>query len=60
MYTAGVLALISSVTAGKIITIFGFETSIATPIYAGIFLSTDILSEWYSKSDAKKTIYLGF
>ena len=53
-----ILSLISSFTAGKIIEIFGFATSIATPIYAGIFLATDALSEFYGKATAKRAIWV--
>ena len=55
-----ILLLVSAVTAGKIIVIFGYATSAATPIYAGIFLATDALSEIYGKIEAKKAIWLGF
>lgn len=54
-----ILALISSITAGKLISLFGVSTSIATPIYAGIFLATDALSEIYSKEDANKAVWIG-
>jgi uncharacterized integral membrane protein (TIGR00697 family) len=54
-----ILAIISSITAGKLISLFGVATSIATPIYAGIFLATDALSEIYSKDDAKKAVWIG-
>ena len=54
------LSVISSITAGKLITVFGFATSIATPIYAGIFLATDAISEIYGKKEARNAVFLGF
>lgn len=54
------LSVISSITAGKLITFFGFATSIATPIYAGIFLATDAISEIYGKKQARNAVFLGF
>jgi hypothetical protein len=54
------LLLISSFTAGKLITVFGFTASAATPIYAGIFLATDVLSEIYGPKEARLAIWHGF
>ena len=54
------LSVISSITAGKLITVFGLTTSVATPIYAGIFLATDAISEMYGKKDARNAVLLGF
>ena len=38
---------------------FGFTTSLGNVLFASTFLATDILSEKYSKKDAKKAVYLG-
>lgn len=54
------LSVITSITAGKLINVFGFTTSIATPIYAGIFLATDAISEIYGKKEARNAVILGF
>jgi uncharacterized integral membrane protein (TIGR00697 family) len=55
-----VLILVTTFTAGKMIIVFGYMASIATPIYAGIFLATDALHEYYGPEDAKKGVMLGF
>lgn len=47
-------------TAGKLITVFGFTASIATPIYAGIFLATDALYKCYGERDARVAVWKGF
>ncbi len=53
------LLIITTFVAGKIIVIFGYEASIATPIYAGIFLATDALHEFYGKQSAKVAVWKG-
>lgn len=53
------LALIfANLVVGKTINILGFTTSLGNSLFASIFLATDILSEKYSKEDAKKSIYI--
>lgn len=58
------LTLTSTITAGKIIELdlvwFTVSASAATPIFASLFLATDILSEFYTESDAKKSIWFAF
>lgn len=48
-----------NVFAESFITIFGHFTSLAIPIYAATFLITDILSEHYTKSDARRAVLIG-
>lgn len=61
----GVIAWVSIATVlANIITaknamIFGLSTAIGTVMFASTFLATDILSECYSKKDAKKAVYIG-
>lgn len=61
----GVIAWVSIATVlANIITaknamIFGLSTAIGTVMFASTFLATDILSECYSKEDAKKAVYIG-
>ena len=43
---------------GKSIDILGFTTTLGSVLFASTFLATDILSEKYSKEDAKKAIYM--
>ncbi|WP_320006728.1 queuosine precursor transporter [Maridesulfovibrio sp.] len=44
----------------KTIELFGMTTTLGNILYASVFLSTDILSEFYGKKEAKKAVYLGF
>ena len=54
------LVAVSAIISGKLITVFGFVASIGTPIYAGIFLATDALSEFHGKSAAYRSVLMGF
>lgn len=62
---AGVIAWVAIATVlANIITaknamIMGLSTAIGTVMFASTFLATDILSECYSKEDAKKAVYIG-
>lgn len=49
-----------NVFAESFLTLFGRMTSLAIPVYAATFLITDILSEHYGKSDAKRAVLVGF
>lgn len=44
----------------KLVELFGFTTTLGNVLYASVFLSTDILSEKYGKSEARKAVLLGF
>ncbi len=44
----------------KIISIFGFETSLANVFYASIFIATDILTEHHGKKEGYRSIWIGF
>ncbi len=55
-----ILIVTTTFTAGKLITVFGVTASIATPIYAGIFLATDALHEFYGKAAARTAVWKGF
>lgn len=50
--------IFANLVVGKTIDILGFTTSLGNVLFASTFLATDILSEKYSKEDAKKSIYL--
>ncbi|MDD9912914.1 MAG: queuosine precursor transporter [Alphaproteobacteria bacterium] len=45
-------------TNAKMIDIFGFTTLIGIPIYAGIFLATDVLTERYGKQAGYRVIWI--
>ena len=53
-----IAAIIANLTVCKMIDVFNFTTSLGNVIFASTFLATDILSEKYSKGDAKKAVYL--
>lgn len=51
--------ILANIVTAKNANIFGLSTAIGTVMFASTFLATDILSECYSKEDAKKAVYLG-
>ncbi|MDD4951997.1 MAG: queuosine precursor transporter [Desulfovibrionaceae bacterium] len=44
----------------KTVQIFGLTTTLGNVLYASVFLSTDLLSEYHGKQEAKKAVLLGF
>jgi len=50
--------ILANLVVGKAIDLFGFTTTLGNSLFASIFLATDIMSEKYSKEDAKKAIYM--
>ena len=52
--------IIANIQVMKTIAIFGFVTAMGNIIYSTTFLATDILSENYSKKEAKKAVWIGF
>ncbi len=63
---SGLLAMIvfSLVTCNiqviKTVELFGITTTLGNVLYASVFLTTDILSEFYGKESARRGILLGF
>lgn len=53
-----IATILANLTVCKMIDVFNFTTSLGNVIFASTFLATDILSEKYSKDDAKKAVYL--
>lgn len=53
-----IATILANLTVCKMIDVFGFTTSLGNVLFASTFLATDIMSEKYSKNDAKKGIYL--
>lgn len=53
-----VAIILANLTVCKMIDLFGFTTSLGNVLFASTFLATDIMSEKYSKKDAKKGIYI--
>ena len=46
--------------SSKIVTIWGFDGTVANVFYAAIFLATDLLSEHHGKKYALKAVWMGF
>ena len=53
-----VATILANITVCKMIDVFSFTTSLGNVLFASTFLATDIMSEKYSKEDAKKGVYL--
>jgi uncharacterized integral membrane protein (TIGR00697 family) len=62
----GLLALISvniilcNIQVAKLVDLFGFTVTLGNILYGSIFLSTDLLSEFYGKKEATKGVIFGF
>lgn len=54
-----IATILANIITAKNAMIFGLSTAIGTVMFASTFLATDILSERYSKEDAKKAVYVG-
>lgn len=52
--------VVANIQVIKVIELFGFSATLGNILYASIFLATDILSENYSKKDAKLGATIGF
>ena len=55
-----VAMIISTITAAKIITLFGMSVTLGNVAYGSSYLATDILCEKYGKKEAEKTVLFGF
>ena len=53
-----VATILANLTVCKMIDIFSYTTSLGNVLFASTFLATDIMSEKYSKKDAKKGVYI--
>ena len=53
-----IATILANLTVCKMIGIFNITTSLGNVLFASTFLATDIMSEKYSKEDAKKGIYI--
>lgn len=54
-----IATVLANIITAKNAMIFGLSTAIGTVMFASTFLATDILSECYSKEDAKKAVFIG-
>jgi len=60
MVLPAILLMLANIFAPHLVEAFGMNTSIAIPLYAAIFLATDIISEHWGKKAAKRTVWMGF
>ncbi|MCF7822871.1 MAG: queuosine precursor transporter [Candidatus Marinimicrobia bacterium] len=51
--------VLANIFVTKTIMLFGFEATGGNVLYGAIFLSTDILSEYYGKEAARKGVFIG-
>lgn len=52
--------LLCNIQVMKTVELFGLTTTLGNILYASVFLSTDMISEFHGKQDAKKAVMLGF
>ena len=55
----GIATVLANIMTAKNANMFGFSTATGSVLFASTFLATDILSECYTKDDAKKAVYIG-
>ncbi|MBQ6498170.1 MAG: queuosine precursor transporter [Bacilli bacterium] len=53
-----IATILANLTVCKMIDVFSFTTSLGNVLFASTFLATDIMSEKYSKKDAKRGVYV--
>lgn len=58
--TFSALYIVCNLTAPKVVSVFGFDTTVASVFYASLFLVTDLCSEHYGKQTASKCVKIGF
>lgn len=51
--------VLANIFVTKTIVLFGFEATGGNVLYGAIFLTTDILSEYYGKAAARKGVFIG-
>jgi len=54
-----VFYVLANIFVTKTITLFGLEATGGNVLYGAIFLSTDLLSEYYGRDAARKGVYIG-
>lgn len=53
-----IATILANITVCKMIDVLSFTTSLGNVLFASTFLATDIMSEKYSKEDAKRGVFL--
>jgi uncharacterized integral membrane protein (TIGR00697 family) len=54
------LLIMTNIFAPQMMSAFGFVTTLGVPLYAAIFLATDIISEHWGKKAARRVVWMGF
>jgi len=52
--------IVCNIQVIKLVDLFGVPATLGNVLYAGIFFSTDLLSELYGKKEARRGVWLGF
>jgi hypothetical protein len=52
--------ILANIEVMKTVKVFGMVTALGNVIYSSLFLTTDILTENYSKKEAQKAVWIGF
>ncbi|MBG0775745.1 MAG: queuosine precursor transporter [Desulfovibrionaceae bacterium] len=52
--------IVCNIQVLKTVELFGVTTTLGNVLYASVFLSTDILGEFYGKEEARRGVLLGF
>ncbi len=52
--------IVANIQVTKTVNLFGLEATLGNIVYATSFLATDILSECYTKKDARRAVGIGF
>ncbi|MEM4258214.1 MAG: queuosine precursor transporter [Candidatus Thermoplasmatota archaeon] len=55
-----VVVIVANIEVMKTVEIFGMVTALGNVVYSSLFLTTDILTENYSKKEAQKAVLIGF
>ncbi len=56
----GVYIILANIFVTKQITLFGMAATGGNSLYGGIFLATDLISEYYGKREAKRAVWFGW
>jgi uncharacterized integral membrane protein (TIGR00697 family) len=52
--------IVANIQVTKTVVLFGLTATLGNALYGSIFFATDILSEVYGKSEARRCVWLGF
>lgn len=55
-----VTLLLANMVGPKVVSVFGLAITAGTPLFAGLPIATDLLSEYYGKKAAKQAVYIAF